>query len=103
MSALRRTRAGAFSLEEAHTLDEVLAAAEAGTAARLLLPADTLFSGYGALTLTPAQEKAVRNGGSFTCTHNAGTYRVYGRGGEFLALAEVREGILRPIKSFFEV
>ena len=32
-----------------------------------------------------------------------GPYRVYGPGGEFLMLGQVRQGTLRTVKSFFEV
>ena len=103
MSALRRTRAGAFCVEDAHAIDAVLDAAQRGEAEKLLLPVETLFSDYASLTLTAAQEKAVRNGAGFTYPQADGTYRVYSQGGEFLALAAVREGRLGPIKSFFEV
>ena len=103
MSALRRTRCGAFELANAHTLDEVLAAAEAGTAERLLLPVDTLFAEAPDAALTPAQEKIIRNGGAYTCPLPEGSYRLYGAHGLFLALGEVREGKMRGVKSFFEV
>ena len=103
MSALRRTHAGAFAVEDAHTIDDVLLAAQRGEAEKLLLPVETLFSDYASLTLTAAQEKAVRNGAGFTYLRPDGTYRVYSQSGEFLALAAVREGRLDPIKSFFEV
>ena len=103
MSALRRTAAGAFSLAQAHTLDEVLAAAADGTAEQYLLPVDTLFAAYEALTLTPAQEKALRNGVRYTCPLEEKTYRLYGKSGEFLALGAVTEGKMRSLKNFFEV
>lgn len=104
MSALRRTGAGVFALRDAHPLDEVLAAAEKGTAGSLLLPVDTLFSDCDAITLTAAQEKAVRNGAACACdTADAARIRLYGERGGFLALGEVRNGTLRPIKSFYEV
>ncbi len=103
MSALRRTRCGAFDLADAHTLDEVLAAAAAGTAERLLLPVDTLFAAAPDISLTPAQEKVIRNGGTYTCPLPEGSYRLYGAQGLFLALGEVREGKMRGVRSFFEV
>lgn len=103
MSSLRRTHAGAFSLEQAHTLSEVLAAAENGTAEQLLLPVDTLFASAEKLKLTPAQEKVIRNGGRFTCRKAQGRYRLYSESGEFLALAEIVDGSMKSIKSFYEV
>lgn len=104
MSALHRTRAGAFSVGQAYGLDEVLAAAAEGRGEELLLPLDSLFSDREALTLSPAQERVIRNGGRFTCGAEADEqYRLYGRDGAFLALGEMREGQMRAVKSFFEV
>ena len=103
MSALRRTRAGEFTLAEAHTLDTVLAAAEEGRAEALLLPVDTLFRTYPALTLTAPQERALRSGVRYTCPLPEGTvYRLYGADGAFLALGGVREGKMCSRKIFFE-
>ncbi|MCC8077452.1 MAG: tRNA pseudouridine(55) synthase TruB [Oscillospiraceae bacterium] len=103
MSALRRERAGTFALSEAVTLDAALAAAQAGEAARLLLPVDTLFAAEPAQTVTSAQEKAVRNGATYRTSLPAGRWRLYAPNGEFLALAEAADGQMRTIKSFFEV
>ena len=99
MAALRRVQAGAYSIEEAVTLDEIIAhpAPQA-----LLKPVDTLFAAMPRLTLTPAQEKCVRNGAAFSCKPGAGRCRAYSRDGEFLALCEVTDGTLRTVKSFFD-
>ena len=99
MAALRRVQAGAYSIEEAVTLDEIIAhpAPQA-----LLKPVDTLFAALPRLTLTPAQEKCVRNGAAFSCKPGAGRCRAYSRDGEFLALCEVTDGTLRTVKSFFD-
>ena len=99
MAALRRVQAGAYSIEEAVTLDEIVAhpAPQA-----LLKPVDTLFAALPRLTLTPAQEKCVRNGAAFSCKPGAGRCRAYSRDGEFLALCEVTDGTLRTVKSFFD-
>ena len=103
MSALRRTKAGPFSLEDAHSLEEVLALAERGAAETLLLPVDTLFSAAKPLRLAPEQEKAVRNGGGYSCRLTEGDYRLYGATGEFLALGRLSWGRMVTVKSFFEV
>ena len=103
MSALRRVRCGEFDIADAHTLEEVLAAAERGEAERLLLPVDALFAACPAQTLTAAQEKCVRSGGRWTCAMPERQYRFYGADGAFLALGEVRDGSARSVKSFFEV
>lgn len=103
MSALRRTRAGAFSIDQAHTLEAVLAAAERGEAERLLLPVDTLFADMKAITLTAPQEKALCNGVRYTCPLPEETYRLYSANGVFLALGMPREGKMCSLKNFFEV
>jgi len=104
MSALRRTQAGAFDISQAHSMEEVVAAAEQGNAERMLLPVDLLFSGFDARTLTPAQEKVMRNGGSFSAQGEEGTlFRLYSGDGAFIALGRYRDGAMHSEKSFFEV
>ena len=103
MSALRRTRAGGFTLEQAVTLEQLQALTpEARTA--LLLPVDRLFACHPALRLSEKQERVIRNGGRFTVHGPAdGTYRLYSPGGEFLALGRVAQSVASGVKSFFEV
>ena len=99
--SLRRTRSAGFTLEDAVTLEDVAAAADP---AALLLPVDAYFSGYPVLQLqNEAEEKRIRNGNSLTLDGPDGTYRVYSRQGEFLALSQRSQGCLTTIKSFFEV
>lgn len=101
MAALRRVQAGAFSLAQSHTMEEILALDDPE---RLLLPVDSLFLHLPKLTLTAPQEKCVRNGASFTLSiAKDGRYRAYSASGEFLALCEKKDGVLRTVKSFFEV
>ena len=101
MSALRRTRCGDFDLKDAHTLEEVLAAAAEGRGSALLLPTETVFSDLPEARLTPAQERVIRNGGTYSCPLPAGRWRLYGAAG-FLALGETGEGKMRSVKSFYE-
>jgi tRNA pseudouridine55 synthase len=103
MSALRRTRAGDFRLEDAYTLNQVQESADRGEAALLLLPVDRLFAVYPALRADAAAEKRIRTGAAFAVSAPDGDYRVYGPAGHFLALGRLRSGELRCIKSFFEV
>lgn len=99
MSSLRRLRAGAFRIEEASTLEEVLA--EGGEAR--ILPLDSLFRAHPAMTLDEAQEKRCRCGNTFRAKAEDGTYRLYSEAGEFLALAAAKGGLVTTIKNFFEV
>lgn len=108
LSALRRTRAAGFDLEDAHTLEDVAAAAEEGRADELLLPVDSLFSGYPAVTLDETRERLCRNGTELSAVGAEGRYRVYGPNGEFLMLGELRRepggrSVMHTVKSFFEV
>lgn len=101
MASLRRTEAAGFTLAQAVTLEEVAAAAEAGTAERLLRPIDTLFQQYPALTVTGRREQLCRNGNPFRLAGEDGIYRVYGADKAFLMLGERKAGQIRTIKSFF--
>ncbi len=100
MEALRRTSAGAYTIGQAVALQTLI---DAENPEEYLLPVDSMFAHYPAVTLTARQEKCSRNGASFTYAGEAGTYRVYGQNGEFLALTKIEDGIMSTIKSFFEV
>ena len=103
MSALRRTEAAGFTLDDAVTLDAVQAAADRGEGEAMLLPVDAYFRDHPALTVRGAAERKVRNGNAVDWAGPDGVCRVYGEGGDFLMLGEVRDGVLRTVKSFFEV
>lgn len=98
MAALRRTRSGGFSVENARRIGE-LTRADRDT----LLPADTLFSAAASLTLTAAQEKRCRCGNPFRTDAPDGETRFYSENGEFLAIGRVANGEAVTVKSFFEV
>ena len=100
MAALRRVAAGAYTAEEAVTLETLL---ETENPEQYLQPVDSMFTQHPSVTLTEKQEKRCRNGNSFSIQLPDGTYRVYGQNGEFLALSQVDNGIMSTIKSFFEV
>lgn len=100
MAALRRTRAGEYTIEKAVPLQTLL---DAENPEQYLLSMDSPFLGYPAVTLSENQEKRCRNGNSFTLRVPDGTYRAYGKNGEFLMLARVENGVMSTIKSFFEV
>lgn len=98
MAALRRTRSGSFSVENARRIGE-LTRADRDT----LLPADTLFSAAASMTLTAAQEKRCRCGNPFRTDAPDGETRFYSENGEFLAIGRVANGEAVTVKSFFEV
>ena len=100
MAALRRVQAGEYTIDEAVPLQTLL---ETEDPEPYLRPVDTMFRQYDAITLTEKQELRCRNGNSFSISLDDGTYRAYGKNGEFLALSKVDGGIMSTIKSFFEV
>ena len=99
MSALRRLRAGAFTIDESSPLEAFLANGGAG----LLRPLDSIFRSWPVLTLGEEETRRVRCGNDFPTASEAGTYRLYDESGAFLALAEASEGRMKTIKIFFEV
>ena len=100
MAALRRVTAGEYAIEEAVPLQELL---DTEDPEKYLRPVDSMFRSYPAVTLTEKQETRCRNGNSFSVKLEAGTYRVYGKDGAFLALSKVEDGTMSTVKSFFEV
>ena len=100
MAALRRVTAGEYTIEESVPLQRLL---ETEDPEQYLRPVDSMFRNYPAVTLTEKQELRCRNGNSFSIQLEDGTYRAYGKDGEFLMLAKVDDGVMSTIKSFFEV
>ena len=100
MESLRRVTAGAYTIEEAIPLQTLIDSDEPG---QYLRPVDSMFVDHPAVTLTENQEKRCRNGNSFTCNWENGTYRAYSKAGEFLALLKAENGTMSTIKSFFAV
>ena len=100
MAALRRVTAGEYTIEESVPLQTLL---ETEEPEQYLRPVDSMFRNYPAVTLTEKQELRCRNGNSFSISLPDGTYRAYGKDGEFLMLAKVGDGVMSTIKSFWEV
>ncbi len=99
MAALRRVRAGEYTVQQAVPLKVLLETAEPE---KYLVGVDTMFHCPKAV-LTPNQETRCRNGNAFSVKLSDGQYRAYSQGGEFLMLAKVENGIMSTVKSFFEV
>ena len=100
MAQLRRVSAGEYTIEEAVPLLQLL---EEQEPEKYLRSVDTMFRNYAAVTLTANQEKRCRCGNAFSVKFSDGTYRAYSRTGEFLMLAQVENGTMSTVKSFFEV
>ena len=100
MSALRRTRAGGFTLAQSLTLEEILGEE---VPQNLLRQVDGCFGAYPAAQVEGRALFKARNGNVFDLDVDDGVYRVYGPGEEFLLLGRAEGGQVTTIKSFFEV
>ena len=100
MEQLRRVSAGSYELSGAVELQQLVESQDPG---KYLLPVDSMFSRYAAVTLTEKQTLRCRNGNSFSISLADGTYRAYSPEKEFLMLAKVENGVMHTVKSFFQV
>ena len=99
MSSLRRTKAGIYDLAQSTPLDAIIASENPEA---LLLPVDSLFADYPAITLSGKQEALCRCGNVIPM-QGSGFVRVYAQSGEFLMVGQFSGSSLRTVKSFFEV
>ena len=99
MESLRRTAAGAYTIEQAVPLQTLV---ESDDPEQYLLPVDSMFTQHPKVVLTDKQELRCRNGNAFSVAMEAGTYRAYSQSGEFLMLAKVEDGVMLTVKSFFQ-
>lgn len=104
MTALRRTMAAGFSLDNCLTLDEARRHAESGTLGAQLLPVETALATYPAVTVTAPQAMRFRNGGALALdrlrTSVDSTVRVLAPDGAFLGLGVPADGELTIGKLF---
>ena len=99
LSALTRTAAGAFRLEDAYTLEALRVLAQAGRLAEALLPLTTALTALPVLTLTPEQVRAVRFGQTVTLdgATDAPLAQARDAAGRLIAvLRPVEPGVWRP-------
>ncbi|MBR5233018.1 MAG: tRNA pseudouridine(55) synthase TruB [Clostridia bacterium] len=93
MTALRRTLSNGFSIEDAHTEEELKKAEDVS---QFIIPVDKALEAYPAIKVSEAQAKRFRNGGELDAQrlHTKlipSLYRVYSPDDTFLGLGEFRE------------
>ncbi len=108
MASLERRACGRFSIEDAHTLDEIEKIGQDG-AAGLLIPVERLFEEYAAVTLPDFYARLAASGCEIYQSKIGTSFpvgervRLYGNEG-FFALGEVREyengSAIKAIKQF---
>mgnify|MGYP000402766077 FL=1 len=105
MSALRRVAAGVYTEADAHSLEEIQAAKNAGPEAlqALMLPVESVFTSLPLLVADERVERHLYNGCPTSRYPAAdGRYRVRNAQGQFLGLANITGGVLRVEKLFVE-
>ncbi len=109
MTALRRTFACGFSIDECITLDKLKDLAQNGEVSSIARPVESLFSGYAGLAVSDAQAKRFSNGGALDISRTAlksggaaegELFRVKNKNGVFLGLGKVESGLLKIFKLF---
>lgn len=94
MTSLRRTLSNGFTIEDAHTEDELKSAENP---ADFLIPVDKVLAAYPSIKVSDAQAKRFRNGGELDAARlhtslRESFYRVYSYDGSFLGLGEYKNG-----------
>lgn len=105
LAALRRTRSGAFPVEEACTLPALLEMSEAQRRARIV-PLEALLEDFPRVRLDPAAEERFRNGqavpmagaGTAAGTAPEGLCAVFSQGGTVIGLGSASGSALRPVR-----
>lgn len=111
MSALRRTKACGFSVEDAVGLERLRELAPLGELSQFLRPVDSLFEEYPPVIVSGPQGERFKNGGGLDmqrlrmpriAIRDGMRFRLYGQDGAFLGLARVEQetGQLRFLKRF---
>ena len=106
LAALRRTESAGYALPQAHTLDEIAAAAAGGGVERLLLGVETAFAALSAVELDGNLARLFLNGFRFGAARlpvpaaEKTLVRVR-RAGVFLGLGAVEDGLFIKKKQFY--
>lgn len=102
LAALRRSAAGVFSLEDAHSLEQIQQAKEEGRLQQLVCPVEQVFNTLPRITLQEQAMQRMLNGVKLKdCGEKPGRYSIYGPEG-FAGVAVVQDdGILRGEKLFY--
>jgi tRNA pseudouridine55 synthase len=104
MSSLCRVRAGAFRIDNAHSINDILTAVSSGNIDKYILPIDSIFSQYPSAKLCDVETRRIKNGAPCRADNlSNGRYRFYGPDNKFLLLGNVVNSSIMPIKSFFDI
>ena len=99
MAALRRTASGPYTEAQAHSLEELIKAAQAGEVQSLLAPVETVFEGYPRLDADLATVGRLYHGAKTKCRLPDNKYAVYYKE-RFLGVAAAQDGELKVLRMF---
>ena len=111
MTALRRTSACGYTLEDCVTLDELKALSESGAIGERLRPVESLFTSFESLTVSEAQARRFKNGAALDITRTAlrgrdiaenTVFRIKDPSNAFLGLGIASDGMIKIYKMFAE-
>lgn len=88
LASLRRTRAGAFRIEDACTLDQI--------GENAIVRPEALLSDFPSLVLDADDARRVRNGQSVRCVQEADDVCIFNKKGELIAMGRAEKGWARP-------
>ena len=109
MTALRRSFACGYTLADCVTLEQLRELSESGSAEKMLLPVESLFTVYPEIKVSQAQAKRFTNGAALDLARTAlknkpvpdkTIYRVKDPSGAFLGLGITSDGIMKIYKLF---
>lgn len=94
LSRLRRIRMGCFSIDQAHTLEQIVELAQAGRIAQSVLTSAELLTQFPAECVTPVVEAQIRQGRQFRTSPfvvppGSPIVRVLSRSGELIAIGRM--------------
>ena len=103
MSALRRTKTGCFTLENAYTTEQIEEMAEGGRLEAALTSVDALFGCYDAIYLNEKQTRSIKNGVrmSWRGKREGQLLRLYDNNRQFICVSQIENERLKLVKSFW--
>lgn len=110
MMKLTRTRVGDFQLDDTLTLNQISALVLKGEIEERIVPVDDIFRDYESITLPEEYANYLHNGNKIVAgqlpddiiVNEGSRYRVYDSDNIFIGIYILAEGVLSPVKIFYE-
>ena len=110
MMKLTRTRVGDFQLDDTLTLNQISALVLKGEIEERIVPVDDIFRDYESITLPEEYANYLHNGNKIVAgqlpddiiVNERSRYRVYDSDNIFIGIYIFAEGVLSPVKIFYE-